>query len=93
MVVLNAGWACVSQVVLLGTMLYALVAQPILKDIADARPFVEIDAFADDAGVSGTDHAVVVRAYRHNRHLYTSFLRDCLNDSNAAAFSFGITEQ
>ena len=46
----------------LGTLLYALVAQPILEEVADAVPSVEIDAFADDAGFHGNDLPEVVRA-------------------------------
>ena len=77
----------------MGTLLYALVAQPILEEVADAVPSVEIDAFADDAGFHGNDLPEVVRAYRLYRHLYTSRLRGELNDSKAVAFSFGVTEQ
>ena len=77
----------------LGTMLYALVAQPILMAVADECPTVEIDAFADDAGFHGDDPAEVVRAYRLYRHLYTSRLRGELNDSKAVAISLGLPEQ
>jgi hypothetical protein len=77
----------------LGTLLYALVAQPILEEVADECPTVEIDAFADDAGFHGDDLPEVVRAYRLYRHLYTSRLKGELNDSKAVAFSFGVTEQ
>ena len=54
---------------------------------------VQIDAFADDAGFHGTDHAEVTRAYRLYKHLYSLRLRGELNDSKAVAISFGVTEQ
>jgi hypothetical protein len=74
-------------------MLYALVAHPILKEVADACPSVQIDAFADDAGFHGVDHAEVVRAYGLYKHLYSLRLRGELNDSKAVAISVGVTEQ
>ena len=77
----------------LGTMLYALVAQPILDEVADAYPSVQIDAFADDAGFHGVVHEDVVQAYCLYRHLYSLRLRGELNDSKAVAFSLGVTEQ
>jgi hypothetical protein len=77
----------------LGTMLYALVAQPILDEVADACPSVQIEAFADDAGFHGTDHAEVIRAYRLYAHLYSLRLRGELNDSKAVAISLGVTER
>ena len=77
----------------MGTMLYALAAQPILDEVANACPSVQIDAFADDAGFHGTDHAEVTRAYRLYKHLYSLRLRGELNDSKAVAISFGVTEQ
>jgi hypothetical protein len=76
----------------LGTMLYALAAQPILNAVADAYPTVEIDAFADDAGFHGVVHQDVVQAYCLYRHLYSLRLRGELNDSKAVAFSLGVTE-
>ena len=68
----------------LGTMLYALVAQPILEEVADACP-------SDDAGF-GTDHSEVARAYRLYRHLYTSRCA-AAQRLEGGSLPFGVTEQ
>ena len=75
----------------MGTMLYALAHHPILIQVAEQVPGLEVAAFADD--VTFLHHAAAAsRANAIYKHEYSRQLCGELNDAKSNAFSFGVTE-
>jgi len=74
-----------------GTFLFALVLHPILIQVADEFPTLEIASFADDAWFIATPEVCAAAQARY-KYLYMRDLCGELNDSKSVAFSFGVTE-
>jgi hypothetical protein len=74
-----------------GTFLFALVLHPILLQVADEFPTLEIASFADDAWFIA-EPEVCVQAQARYKYLYMRTLCGEMNDAKSVAFSFGVTE-
>ena len=73
-----------------GSFLFALTQHPILEQVADEFPTIEIVAYIDDAWFLG-EASAVAQAQKRYAYLYAEKLCGTLNESKSAAFSFGLT--
>ena len=72
------------------SLLFALTQHPILEQVADEFPTIEIVAFVDDAWFLG-EASAVAQAQKRYAYLYAEKLCGSLNETKSAAFSFGLT--